>query len=196
MTSGCAGRHFVEHGAGERRTAALGGGDDAEIGEDHGAAGAQSSDARMSRRNDTPVALNASTTRPRSRMRAMMAHGGGRLAGFRASSCERDHRHAARIQHRLVIERFVAGLRGDADTLAEIRKGQHGGRAPCSRRACLCRASRSRKCRERRRCSASGSHRRASKRSGMWPDIRIALCDDRAHPPRCRRARPLPSARW
>src|SRR5882757_404143 len=66
----------------------------------------ESSNAKMSRRSDTPVALKASTMSPRWRMRAMMAE-------------------AAAVVRAVVIPGLVSRPGGHADALAEIGEGQY-----------------------------------------------------------------------
>ena len=79
-----------------------------------------SSKARMSRRRETPVALNAST------VEAAMPHArddgrrGRGLAGFHAGARQCDHRHALRVELGLRIELAIADAGRHADALAEI----------------------------------------------------------------------------
>ena len=61
-------------------------------------------------------------------MRETMAHGGRGLAGFHAGARERDDRHAAGVERRVVIELAIADARRHADALAEIREMQHARR--------------------------------------------------------------------
>ncbi len=147
----------------------------------------ESSNARMSRRRETPVALKASTMSPRWRMRATMAAAAASLSRLHAIAGERDHRDAAHVERRPAgSSGAVADARRNCRCAPRGRGSSAPSRSPCSRMACPCPGSRSRRRRGRRPCSASESRRRGRGSTECGPNSRTAPCDAPARRPRCR----------